>query len=138
MNNMNNIINTQSLLIDSDADDSDNSDNSDNEINNEEDIDIEKIQSETSILAQIDRKLSLKFLKEGKTSRTYISGLDSYIKNVDELNNFVKTLQKTIGTSLLKKTVDDKLVFGFGGDHIRTIYEYIIKKNICPIHEIKK
>ena len=51
---------------------------------------LDEIKNEESILKQIDRKLALKFMKEVKTSRTYIFGLDNYIKVKEDRNNFIK------------------------------------------------
>ena len=51
----------------------------------------------------------------------------------------MKKMQKTIGTSMMKKNDDDgKIVYGFGGEHIKIIYDYILKNNICSVTEIKK
>ena len=45
--------------------------------------------TENTILKQIDRKIIIKYLKEGKTSRTYVFGLDDFIKKED-IENFMK------------------------------------------------
>lgn len=113
-----------------------------NESIQNETIPNEPIQDETeneeSILKQIDRKLTLKFMKEVKTSRTYIFGLDNYIKVKEDRNEFIKNLKKSLGTSVIEKEAESGQAYGFAGDHVKYIYEYIVKKNICPIHEIKK
>ena len=103
--------------------------------NHESDNDMSTTQN---LLSQIDRKLILKFMKEGKASRTYILGLEGYLKQ-DEQLTLMKDIQKKLGTSLLKKmTEDNKPIYGLGGDHVNTIYDIIIKKNIAPKGEIKK
>ncbi len=121
---------------------SDNSHNSDNQElmdNFDDDFNADHTTKQSNILAKIDRKIIIKFMKEGKTSRTYIFGLDQYIYNKDDILKFIKPLQKSIGTSLIEKLDEDnKLVFGFGGNHIQVLYDAIIKKNICPKNEIKK
>jgi len=94
---------------------------------------------EENLLKQIDRKIIIKFLKEGKTSRTYIFGIDGFIKSQQEIDTFIKKLQKTLGTSLITKQSDTNTpVYGFGGDHIRTIYDFILKNKICNALDIKK
>lgn len=98
----------------------------------------EEIENEENILKQIDRKLTLKYMKEIKTSRTYIFGLDNYIKVKEDLNDFIKKLKKSLGTSVIVKEAESGQAYGFAGDHVKYIYDYIVKKNICPIHEIKK
>jgi hypothetical protein len=96
------------------------------------------IEQDNDLLKKIDQKIILKFMKEGKTSRTYIIGIHSYFKSEDDTNKFMKNLQKKLGTSYLKKMVDDVPHFGFCGDHIDKICEEIIKNNIAKKHDIKK
>lgn len=110
--------------------------NETNEIN--EFNEFNNTQNEENILKQIDRKITLKFMKEVKTSRTYIFGLDNYIKIKEDKNNFIKNLKKSLGTSVIEKETNIGKAYGFAGDHMKYIYDYIVKKNICPIHEIKK
>jgi hypothetical protein len=99
---------------------------------------IEDVDSKDDLLKQIDRKLVLKFMKEGKQSKTYIIGLENYLKPEDQLT-FIKDIQKKLGTSLLKKmTEDNKPIYGLGGDHVNTVYDVVLKKNIAPEKEIKK
>jgi len=121
----------------SDNEFSDNEFNKDNEFNRNDDF--YENTTEKNILEQIDRKLTIKYMKEGKASRTYIYGLMSYINSEEDIMKHMKKLQKSMGTSLFK-TYDDnnKIIVGFGGEHIRTIYEYIIKNNICPEKDISK
>lgn len=109
--------------------------NSDSESNHKSD---NEISTSENLLSQIDRKIILKYMKEKKTSRTYILGLEGYLKQ-DEQLILMKDIQKKLGTSLLKKmTEDNKPIFGLGGDHVNTIYDIIIKKKIAPKGEIKK
>ena len=46
----------------------------------------------------IDRKISLQFLKEKKSTVTYVMGMCDFIDN-DELELFIKKLKKALGTS---------------------------------------
>ncbi len=127
--------------IDKDSSHNDDFEDDDNKPTDEDNLnsdDLNSISSEEDILKQIDRKLTLKYMKEVKTSRTYIFGLDNYIKNKNDRNDFVKSIKKTLGTSVVEKKDGDTTSYGFAGDHIKYIYEYIVKKNICPINEIKK
>ena len=93
---------------------------------------------EENLLTKIDQKIILKFMREGKTSRTYIIGIHNYFKKEEELNTFIKSLKKKLGTSLFEKTVDYISHYGFAGNHIDKIYEELIKNNIAKKHEIKK
>jgi hypothetical protein len=90
------------------------------------------------VMAEIDRKITLRHLKEKKTSRTYIDGLYYYLTE-DEIQNHVKTLQKMLATSMIEKTNDEgKKYFGFSGSHIKAIYDYLVEAKICPSKEIKR
>jgi len=109
---------------------SDSADNDNDNLNYEDEQD--------NVITEIDKKIIIKFMKEIKTSRTYIHGLESYVKQED-IPNFIKTLQKSLGTSSLKKQDDDNNnIYGFAGDHIETIYDYIIKKKICSKKDVVK
>jgi len=112
---------------------------SDDEVNSDVNSDVKSdINCNDDLLKKIDQKIVLKFMKEGKTSRTYIIGIHSYFKSEEDTIKFMKNLQKKLGTSYLKKMVDDVPHFGFGGEHIDKICEEIIKNNIAKKHEIKK
>jgi len=110
-----------------DNNDNDNNDNIDNSDNGND-----------NLLTQIDRKVILKCMKEGKNTKTYIIGLEGYLKDSDQIS-FVKEIQKKLGTSMLKKMTEDKKpIYGLGGDHINSIFEFLIKKNIVKSSEIKR
>lgn len=105
-------------------------DNSDDNLNYEDEQD--------NVLTEIDKKIIIKYMKEIKTSRTYIHGLESYVK-LEDIPIFIKTLQKSLGTSSLKKQDDDdNNIYGFAGEHIDKIYDYIIKKKICSKKDVIK
>lgn len=91
-----------------------------------------------NILKQIDKKIVLKFMKEVKTSRTYIFGLDDYIRTKEDRDDFLKNLKKSLGTSIIERHDNNQNVYGFAGDHVKKIYECIVKKKICPVREIIK
>ena len=96
--------------------------------------DLENTQNPNNILQSIDRNLSIKYIKNGRNSRTYLSGIKSYITENDKLDDFVKKLKKQLGAGgLIDK---EENVVSFQGDHTNKIYQYIIKNNICPKHEI--
>lgn len=103
---------------------------------NEDDFDSN--QNEQNILKQIDRKIVIKYMKEVKTSRTYIFGLNNYIKTKKDIEEFIKNIKKSLGTSVIEKEGETGPAYGFAGDHVKYLYDYIVKKKICPINEIKK
>lgn len=95
-------------------------------------------EQETDLLKKIDQKIIIKYMREGKTSRTYMIGVHNYFKKEEDLTTYMKNLQKKLGTSFLKKMVDDIPHFGFAGEHIDKIYEELLKNKIAKKHEIKK
>jgi translation initiation factor 1 (eIF-1/SUI1) len=133
MNNTTDLNNSD--FSDSDFDDSqqDNkSEMSDFDKNEMSDFDKNEIEAEQKFM--INRSLSIKYIKNGKNARTYLSGIKSYITESDKLENFVKILKKKLGAGgLIDK---EENVVSFTGDHTHVIYEYIIKNNICPKNEI--
>jgi translation initiation factor 1 (eIF-1/SUI1) len=104
------------------------------EMSDFDEADLENTQNPNNILQSIDRNLSIKYIKNGRNSRTYLSGIKSYITDNDKLDDFVKKLKKQLGAGgLIDK---EENVVSFQGDHTNKIYQYIIKNNICPKHEI--
>lgn len=125
-------------LIFKKQDDFDDSDESVISENSSDGENSENIKSSDNLLSQIDRKIILKFMKEGKNTKTYIIGLEGYLKD-DEQLIFIKEIQKKLGTSLLKKITEDKKpIYGLGGDHINSVFDFLVKKNIAKPSEIKK
>ncbi len=124
--------NNISDFSDSDVDESQQDNKS--EMSDFDETDLKETQNQDNILKSIDRNLSIKYIKNGRNSRTYLSGIKSYITENDKLEEFVKKLKKQLGAGgLIDK---EENVVSFQGDHTHKIYEYIIKNNICPKHEI--
>ena len=118
------------------TDNSDNSDNSD--IDDTQQNTFENMDSQQDILKQIDRKIIVKYMKEGKNTKTFVYGLDYYMKP-EAHQQFCKDLQKKkLGTSMIKRVDDDKIIYGFGGDHCDKIIQELINTKIIPKNEIKK
>jgi hypothetical protein len=99
---------------------------------------VEDTQTNQDILKQIDRKIIVKYMKEGKNTKTYVFGLDDYMKP-EVHQQFCKELQKKkLGTSLIIRTENEKTVYAFGGDHCDKIIQELINTKIIPKNEIKK
>lgn len=88
-------------------------------------VEISTLKTENTILNDIDKKITLKFFKEKKTSRTYIEGLEDFI-NQKEIIKLVTSLKKKLGTGMLEKDIDNKKVYGFQGDHRDRIRNILI------------
>jgi len=61
-------------------------------------MDISSIQLKNNAYANLDRKITIQYLKEPKTTVTYVSGLCDFIDDV-ELELFIKKLKKALGTN---------------------------------------
>jgi hypothetical protein len=83
--------------------------------------------SQPNILQAIDAKITLQFLKEKKTSRTYIIGLEDFIE-ASQITKFVNSLKASLGTSSYERIIDEKKCYGFQGNHIETIRQKIISE----------
>lgn len=94
-------------------------------------VDISNIQKKATnnILTDIDRHVYLKFLKEKKTSRTYICGLHNFMTN-EEIDKFVKSLKKTLGTGENEKKAEKANTFEykFQDDCKDKIKKYLVTK----------
>ena len=89
-----------------------------------------EFQTIKDILSQIDRNLLVNFMKEGRNSKTYVIGLDYYMKPDTHLN-FCKDLQKKkLSTGMIKRMDDNKTTYVFAGDHRDKIIEELWLKKL--------
>ena len=135
MNNNTNSNTNNNISDFSDSDFEDSHEDKKSDISDINETELEHTQNSNNILKSIDRNLSIKYIKNGKNSRTYLTGIKSYITENDKLEEFVKKLKKQLGSGGLIDKQEN--VVSFQGDHTHIIYEYIVKNNICPKDEIK-
>ena len=105
--------------------------------------------STEEIFRQIDKRITIRFLKEKRTTRTYIEGLEDFISE-DQINELIKKIKK-LGTSYLKRTdedtEDDKktktkksstsyIAHGFNGDHKTKIIKFLMEDYKIPKDKI--
>jgi len=88
-------------------------------------------------LLEIDKQIQLRFMKEKRTSRTYIRGLADFLDN-EKLTKFVTSLKKRLGTGMIECEQDGKIAFGFQGDHRSRIEEIIVSELQISKTKIKK
>jgi len=69
-----------------------------------------------------DNKIDIKFCKEKKTSRTYITGLEHFL-NEDEIKTLITSIKKELGTSVYAKENS----YGFQGEHIEKLQKILAK-----------
>lgn len=82
----------------------------------------------TKVYFEIDKKIKLKFLKEKRTTRTYISGLEHFF-TAEEIEKLTNSLKKKLATGIIKKNKEDsenEFEYGFNGDHINRIKNILI------------
>lgn len=84
--------------------------------------------NDSNAIAEIDKHIEIKFLKEGRRNKTYIYGLSDYIENEKELKKCVEKIQKKLGTSVIEEEKDGKKYYGFGGDHVNVLKTYAINE----------
>lgn len=98
------------------------------------------------IFKQIDKRVTLRFMKEKKTSRTYIEGLEDFLSE-EQINDIIKKIKK-FGTSYFKRTDEDDedkdkkskkspaIAHGFSGDHKTKIIKMLTEEYKIPKDKI--
>lgn len=98
---------------------------------------IERTNNEQQILEEY--KIEIKFFKEKKTSRTYIYNLGKFITDEKTLETVIKDLKKKLATSCIIKNEEGYgNVYGFQGDHKRTIVTYLINNKFVKEDDFKR
>lgn len=88
-------------------------------------------QKNSHLFEEIDKKVTIKYLKEVKTNRTYIDGLTNFLQE-KEINNIVKVLKKKLGAGFVIKGTS----YGFQGNHTERIKELILAETVIPENKI--
>ncbi len=91
-----------------------------------------------NILYEIDKHIRLRFLKEGRASRTYIEGLEGFFTD-EQVKTIASSIKKTLSTGYLCKTDENGVIVahGYNGDHIERIKKILIEKYNVPNDKIK-
>ena len=98
------------------------------------------------VINETNNVLDVEFIGGDIYNVQLIKGVYSNTSLLEMLNNqFNKYLKSNLASSSalgfewnINQDDNKKLVIGLGGEHIRSIYEYIRKNNICPDNEILK
>ncbi len=99
-------------------------------------MDISTLGQKSNLFVQLDKHVTLKFLKEVKTSRTYIGGLGDFMTN-EQIEIFTKQLKKKLGAGMNTKLVNGKTEYGFQGNHIDSIKKILLSETEIPEEKIK-
>lgn len=89
--------------------------------------------SEQEILNEIDKKIYIRILKEGKATRTYIEGLYRFYSD-DECKEIANKIKKNLSTSYFYK--EENKSHGFNGDHKLRLKELLQKNYKIPADKI--
>jgi translation initiation factor 1 (eIF-1/SUI1) len=77
------------------------------------------------ILNEIDKKIYIRILKEGKATRTYIEGLSTFYTDL-ECKNIGNKIKKNLSTSYFYK--EENKSHGYNGDHKLRLKEILQKE----------
>lgn len=89
--------------------------------------------SEQEILNEIDKKIYIRILKEGKATRTYIEGLYRFYGN-DECRDIGNKIKKNLSTAYFYK--EENKSHGFNGDHKLRLKDLLQKDYKIPADKI--
>jgi translation initiation factor 1 (eIF-1/SUI1) len=95
------------------------------------------INDKSSNINDIAKDITIKHVRCGKINRTQIYGLNSYI-NDETITIYSKELKKKLGTMCVLCEDDVGQFLGFQGNHIDSIYKYLLSKKIISSQKIKK
>lgn len=90
----------------------------------------------TSIMAEIDKHIEIRFLKEGRRNKTYLYGFCDYVEEKN-LKKIIEKIQKNLGTSVKEEEKDGKKFYAFGGDHVSTLKKIMLNEFKIPQDKIK-
>jgi len=90
-----------------------------------------------SALASFDNKITASFVKEGKTSRTYIAGLDLIVPDPEKRKEICKKIKTDLGTNGVQVTGESgRTSYGFNGNHAKSIKRILMKSFAIPESKI--
>lgn len=87
------------------------------------DILLNKNEIEPSVM---DKKIDIKYMKDGKSHRTFVYNLEYYIPDKKVREQHIKKMQQQFGTSCAYKSTSFGNAYGFGGDFSAKIKEYLL------------
>lgn len=97
-------------------------------------VDINNMFSLNEQFEDLDKKITIKYLKEKRTSRTYIEGIENFVSEKD-IGTFCGKLKKQLGTGVITRDFNENKLYGFNGDHRQRIKDILI--NTAGIDESK-
>jgi translation initiation factor 1 (eIF-1/SUI1) len=115
---------------------------------------LDEMDTPDTILNEIDKRIKLRFMKEKRTSRTYIEGIEKFFDE-DKIKEMMQQIKKKLSTSYFKRVGDDTeedtkskknntqkvtkdiyIAHGFSGDHKERIKSLLIETYKIPEDKI--
>ena len=88
------------------------------------------------LVNDIDKIIIIRWVKEKKTNRTYVSGLHDFLE-VEIINKLVKKIKERLGTGSLKSDTSGGIIYGFQGEHKEKIKKFLLENTEIPESRIK-
>ena len=85
----------------------------------------------------VDKKIEMKYIKDGRAYRTFIFNLELYIKEKHALENLINKMKRSFGTSCAYKETEFGFAYGFAGDLSVKIKQYLIETCKLPSENFK-
>lgn len=80
----------------------------------------------------VDKKIEMKYIKDGRSHRTFVFNLELYIKKED-LNILINKMKKSFGTQCAYKETEFGFAYGFAGDLTSRIKQYLLdSRHVTP------
>lgn len=81
----------------------------------------------------LDKKIEMKYIKDGRSHRTFVFNLELYIKDKTVLDNLINKMKKSFGTQCAYKETEFGFAYGFAGDLSSRIKQYLLdSKHVIP------
>jgi translation initiation factor 1 (eIF-1/SUI1) len=83
-----------------------------------------------AIVAEIDKMITIKWRKEKRTSRTYLTGLEGFTDIIGDIPKFCSKIKKTMGTGAIVIEEDGVKMYGFQGQLTDRLYNVLLEIGI--------
>lgn len=84
-----------------------------------------------------DKKIEMKYIKDGRSHRTFVFNLELYIKNKEDLNKIINKMKKSFGTQCVYKETEFGFAYGFAGDLSARIKQSLIESHLVTAENFK-
>lgn len=96
-------------------------------------VDVNNIGNTLDQFKDVDRKITIRLIKEKRSMRSYIEGLEDFMTE-EQIEIFRNQLKKKLGTGSTEKELQENKrkykIYGFNGDHRETLKLFLMEKGI--------